>query len=299
MLDRNHDEPHPRSASTLKTLLSYHQLVDVWREHFPKVKQYTWVRSSVNIFSAARLDRIYVQKSHRVSFCQSNIVPTFLSDHHYFSVSFPLAQRFPRSSHWVFNNRLLQDHYFVGSFTSISGRPGESKVSYPSLSQWWDVGKKQVHIFCLQYTANKSSELKRQIRTIEKGIMDLSSGEGLNAVEVLERKKMFLRNLCEERGHGAMVRARFTQQNNMELPTTFFFGLEKRKAEKKLITNITLPGGRLTTDAREIVSHALSFYQDLYTAEAFDTSAKGDLLKDVPRLSEEDQSTLEQPQRTD
>lgn len=55
MLDRNHHEPHPQAAKALKALLTYYELVSVWRDQFSTVKQYTWVRCSPTSFSGARL----------------------------------------------------------------------------------------------------------------------------------------------------------------------------------------------------------------------------------------------------
>ena len=43
-LDRNHDEPHPQSVNELRALITYHGLVDVWREEFPGSRQYTWIK---------------------------------------------------------------------------------------------------------------------------------------------------------------------------------------------------------------------------------------------------------------
>lgn len=61
-LDRNHDEPHPLSAGILNNLIDYHDFVDVWREAFPGVKQYTWLKRNSNRLSGARLDCFYVKK---------------------------------------------------------------------------------------------------------------------------------------------------------------------------------------------------------------------------------------------
>lgn len=92
-----------------------------------------------------------------------------------------------------------------------------------------------------------------------------------------------------------MVRARFTQTNDMDLPTSFFFNLEKGRSEKKLITNLKLPQDQLTMDSKEIILHASSFFQELYTVELCDLHAKENLIKDVPHLREEDCFNLEQP----
>ncbi len=85
-LDRNHDEPHHSSAESLKKLINEHNLVDVWREAFPGVRQYTWLKANSNNMSGARLDRFYVEKGNRGRFFSSLISPSFLSDHHYVSI---------------------------------------------------------------------------------------------------------------------------------------------------------------------------------------------------------------------
>lgn len=81
-LDRNHHS----SAESLKKLIKEHNLVDVWREAFPRARQYTWLNANSNNVSGARLDRFYVKEDNRGRFFSSTISPSFLSDHHYVSV---------------------------------------------------------------------------------------------------------------------------------------------------------------------------------------------------------------------
>ncbi|KAL1258995.1 hypothetical protein QQF64_009572 [Cirrhinus molitorella] len=38
-VDRNHEEPHSHSADTLRSLIFYHSLVDIWRESLPQISQ--------------------------------------------------------------------------------------------------------------------------------------------------------------------------------------------------------------------------------------------------------------------
>ncbi len=60
-LDRNHEEPHFGSADVFKSLINRHNLVDLWRDVYPHVKQYTWLKINSNKVSAARLDRFYTE----------------------------------------------------------------------------------------------------------------------------------------------------------------------------------------------------------------------------------------------
>ena len=60
--DRNGEEPHPQSVSALAAVISTLILTDVWREKYPVVKQYTWVKVSAERVFAARLDRLCLPK---------------------------------------------------------------------------------------------------------------------------------------------------------------------------------------------------------------------------------------------
>ena len=68
-LDRMNQEPHPQSSSALRKMIINLDLLDAWRVKYPSVKQYTWVRATDNIISAARRDRIYISKSIRSRLC--------------------------------------------------------------------------------------------------------------------------------------------------------------------------------------------------------------------------------------
>ncbi len=109
-MDRNHEEPHSKSADVLRSLIVYHDLVDVWRESFPQVRQYTWVKVNCNMVSGARLDRIYVQQCKRDHFYNSCIFPTGLSDHHLLSIDVITSESTFKYSYWKFNSRLLLDY---------------------------------------------------------------------------------------------------------------------------------------------------------------------------------------------
>lgn len=173
-VDRNHEEPHRPSAEVFRKLIIYHDLVDVWREAFPDVKQYTWTKVNSNRVSAARLDRIYVQRSFCEKFIDSSIIPTPFSDHHYVSVNITSAQSTFKCPYWRFSNRLLQDENFVHSFSLFWERWRESKSQYKSLSQWWDISKVQVKMFCQKYTAHNKNTLGSKMRQFEQDILQLN-----------------------------------------------------------------------------------------------------------------------------
>lgn len=64
IMDRIGEEPHLQSSQSLNTTITHLDLLDTWRVKHPQSRQYIWVRVSDNRVSAARLDRIYISKSH-------------------------------------------------------------------------------------------------------------------------------------------------------------------------------------------------------------------------------------------
>ncbi|KAL0148105.1 hypothetical protein M9458_056575, partial [Cirrhinus mrigala] len=129
---------------------------------------------------------------------------------------------------------------------------------------------------------------------LEREILQLNfEGDIVDTTKSLERNKFLLRNLLEERAQEMLVRARFLTFNSMDAPTSFFFDLEKKAVEKKILGCLKLPEGRRITDGHGIISYALSFYEDLYSAEPCDEEMAGLLLQDLPQFSEGDKSMLD------
>ncbi len=194
-LDRNHEEPHFGSADVFKSLINRHNLVDLWRDVYPHVKQYTWLKINSNKVSAARLDRFYTDKCNKGRFFSNRISPTSISDHHYISMSSLSPKSY--KSHWHFNNALLQDHIFEHSFGLFWKSWREERGSYSSLSQWWYLGKVQIKAFCQQYTTNNTETLKVKMKMIEQEILQQSlynQGGG----DIIKENKGLLKDLLEE-----------------------------------------------------------------------------------------------------
>ncbi len=198
---------------------------------FPGVRQYTWLKANSNNMSGARLDRFYVEKGNRGSFFSSSISPSFLSDHHYVSIVVSVSLSKSYISHWRFNNRLLQDCTFIHSFNLFWKAWREERCNFQLLSQWWDVGKTQIKSFCQQYTAHSAGMLKARMKSLEQDILGQSSDcthNNSTFIDSVANDKLLLKNLLEERGKTALLRTRFAQLNDMDAPTSFFFGLEKK-----------------------------------------------------------------------
>ena len=295
-MDRMNEEPHPLSSGALSRLVTRLDLVDVWRVKHPDVKQYTWVRVNDNRISAARLDRIYLSQSLSSRLTDSSICPVGFTDHHLTMANVSLSPGMRFKSYWHFNTKLLQDNAFCQSFglfwTEWRGR----KTDFETLSQWWDVGKAQIRLFCQQYTAFSTARVKAAVQQLENDIKDLERGLGTDdrsGDTVLGRKRQELGTFLQERVKGALVRSRFLSIRDMDAPTSFFFNLEKREAIRKTMTCLKLPGGRVTTDPGEMRRHAVEFYSGLFGAEDCDVHCTEELLEGLPQLSPRERDLLD------
>jgi len=81
----------------------------------------------------------------------------------------------------------------------------------------------------------------------------------------------------------------------MDAPTSFFFNLEKKVGDRRVLSRLKLPDGVEMTDEHEIITQALLFYENLYRAEPCDGEITRTLLQELPHLRESDKAKLDQP----
>ncbi|KAJ3584784.1 hypothetical protein NHX12_015279, partial [Muraenolepis orangiensis] len=115
-------------------------------------------------------------------------------------------------------------------------------------------------------------------------------------IEILKEKKMALANLLDVKVQGALVRSQFLNINEMDAPTSFFFGLEKNNGQRRVIHSLLSGTGQEITEPSQIRRRAVSFYSTLYTSEyeEGETLSEG-FWNGLPQVSEEANSQLEGP----
>ncbi|KAJ3581933.1 hypothetical protein NHX12_016070 [Muraenolepis orangiensis] len=99
--------------------------------------------------------------------------------------------------------------------------------------------------------------------------------------------------LLEERVKGALVRCRFLEIKEMDAPTPFFFNLERSVAQRKQMSCLKLPGGRVTSSPEEMRDHAMDFYTNLFGGEQCSTEGREEILEGLPQLSPEEKAALD------
>ncbi|KAJ3610842.1 hypothetical protein NHX12_022932 [Muraenolepis orangiensis] len=162
---------------------------------------------------------------------------------------------------------------------------------------WWEVGKAQIRVFCQQYTSHSTSKLKAAVEDLETSIRDLELGlqrdSNPSAGQLLQKKRLELSSFLQERVKGALVRCRFLEIKEMDAPTPFFFNLERSVAQRKQMSCLKLPGGRVTSSPEEMRDHAMDFYADLFGGEQCSIEGREEILEGLPQLSPEEKAALD------
>lgn len=291
-LDRNHIEPHLPSRNRLIQFVKTHELCDVWRQFNGAQKQYTWTHVRDSVISLARLDRFYVFKHHCNIVKKCLITPVSFSDHSMVLCSVFLNSIKPRSAYWQLNTTLLSDRYFKNIFKLFWDEFRTTKGSFKSLRQWWDFGKAQIKQFCLQYTQNVTRETSLIMNTLETDILKLlelaESTDGRRYLDSLAKKRTQLADLLNIKTQGALVRSRFQSADQMDAPSKFFFNLEKKNGQSRVIHALRSESGGLLTDFADIRKRAVVFYENLYKNELGpEYRSDSDFFSDLPQVSEE------------
>ncbi|CAL9683249.1 unnamed protein product [Knipowitschia caucasica] len=82
----------------------------------------------------------------------------------------------------------------------------------------------------------------------------------------------------------------------MDVLSQFFFSLEVKNGQKRIIQSLRSDIGRLITDSAEVRSFAAGFYEHLFSSELRPGSVMGGRFGDVlPQVSDEDNKKLEAP----
>ena len=300
VLDRNHAEPHPASQHTLKQLVYSHGLVDVWRRMNSDCRQYTWSHLREDRISLARLDRFYCFKHHFNVFKCCKIMPVGFTDHSLVLCQFILKNIRPKSAYWHFNSVLTFDKGFSEVLSYFWTAFRNRKADFTCLRQWWDHGKVEIKLLCQQYTLNVSRDTCRSMKDLETEIVELetmsASTENRGYIEILKSKKMALANLLDTKVQGALVRSRVQNISAMDVPSSFFFGLEKKHGQKKVIHSLLSDTGQELTEPGQIRRRAVKFYSSLYTSEYEENDSLFEgFCGELPQVSEETNSQLDQP----
>lgn len=101
------------------------------------------------------------------------------------------------------------------------------KNSFENLSQWWDVGKVNIKMFCQNYAFHSSNMLKATVDALQSDTefvekQAVNNNEAVQCIE-LKKKRQELSLFLHEQAKVALIRSRYCSIKDMDAPSTFFF----------------------------------------------------------------------------
>ncbi|KAL9983775.1 hypothetical protein ACROYT_G006002 [Oculina patagonica] len=251
-------------------------LSDVFRKMHPNKKSLTYASAARNLKS--RIDFFLVAKSIACQVAEVGTKTSIAPDHKAVKLRINLANIKRGPGLWKFNNLLLKDDNFVNLITFIYPDiiKKYSDLENPKLK--WELIKMEIRRFTNRY----------------------DSGECTTDAEQKEHEhlKTELRNIHEKRAEGAIFRSKVRWIQEGEKPTNYFFNMERRNFNKKVISEIAITEGYVTNDEKKIMEEIKSFYENLYgssknaTNEVFQEFTDS-ISQHIPMLSQDQCNEIE------
>ena len=122
----------------------------------------------------------------------------------------------------------------------------------------------------------------------------LAEQEPVPSAGVITDLRRQIRDIDEELLSGVIVRSKELWVEQDEKPTKYFFNLEKKRQQKKEMTELNSSTGVLLSDSKDIRKEINNFYQDLFTEEEVDMEAQNWLLDQLSMsLNGQEQTSCE------
>ena len=278
VLDKDLDRSNPNSANNDKATEIINKYIedtlmcDIWRARNEAVKKYTYCRARPR-FIGSRIDYILTEASLASWIENVKIVPGFRSDHSAISISIlPFEIKRGRGL-WKLNSQVLYEREYLDLINKVIDENIEINSSH---KEKWEMIKLKViansQTYCYERASNRKlilSQLEEMIERYEKK----QEADELNdrQVDIYQKSKKDFEELMNEKARGAIFRSGASYYNEGELPTKYFYSLEKNRSGAKNISCLLKDNGQLIYKPEEILREQRKFYKKLYTSEATET----------------------------
>ena len=294
---------HPKSSKKLAQIVEHLDLVDIWRVLNPNDFKFTWKKAKPRIIME-RIDYIFVSTTLAKITTKATILPSFKSDHSFPQITLKLVEEKKGPGYWKMNtSHLNNDDYQKEIITILT----ECATKYNDVFMRWEIMKMSVRGYSLKYGARKtkSNTLKLQALTMKKAQIEkqqavLQNGQ-LDSNLFTDHESQICQiekdidEIMQQKTEAAMLRCREQFYDGGEKCTLYFFNLEKRKANKKVIKALKTSKGNTTYNSRIILKELESFYSKLFTSNGMTPTEEylGNI--EMPKISNSDRTFLDSP----
>ena len=256
------------SLNKITTLLSDHDLCDIFRIRFPDTQRFSWRQK--NPLIQRRLNYFFISNKIQEDVAFIDIVPSVASDHSVVHSKISRAKIKDKGwSYWKFNNSLVQDAIYVEKTKSLINTVNAEMKDIVDLRFKWEFLKYKIRQFTRYYSKQRAVGRRDRKTILEEKVRDLEqrikSDSNVELLKEYNKAKTELNQIYDYITNGIILRSRTTWYEEGERSSSYFLRLEKRNKSKSHIRKLILVENDTSeeTDDLVILRELKSFYSSL------------------------------------
>lgn len=275
-------------------------LNDVWRLSHAEEKDFTW--STKFPFIARRLDYMLASDFALNKCYECENISMAHTDHRLIRLKYCISPVERGPSFWKFNDNHLNDPDFVIKMNSlIENYVIETDNMDPQIR--WDLCKIKIREFCIAYGKEKKRKLisERSLLTKELNETDKKLASNPYDVHLMTHRGQVKQNLELHELNEAKSAQKRSKEKYIaegEKNTRYFLGLEKMRANMKIMDKLQTAEGNTVTAQSDILQEQVKFYKNVFKkTDDFSEAQANTFLgeADIPQLTREQTEALENP----
>ena len=243
----------------------------------------------------------------------TNINPGYRTDHSSILLKLKFINNARGRGYWKFNNSLLKNKDYI---KLVKDTIQEVKDTYKTNDEQASYNTEfsindqlfletllmiirgntiQLSSFNKRKNTEKENKLEADIKKLEEEISSNINNINDEKLDTLVQKKNEFIELRNKRIEGVMLRSRSRYEDLGEKPSNYFFNLENRNYNNKVMNELVNEKGEEFIETKDILGCQKDFYQNLYFnhTNVDETPLQDVLGENANKLSDEKSATLE------
>ena len=290
------------SRNGILMMMEMFDLIDVQRKCHPNLQKFSYFSKALGVRS--RIDYFLITENLKTYVKTSDIRPSIAPDHSMILLVLSLPEPSPRGpGFWKFNIVLLEDDEYKEMIRELYPSPRKKHSSTQDKQLFWELTKMEIRTATISFSKGRAkttdtgeNEIKRLLAELDSIICNSDNLQGIEVeLKNYDNFKRELEGIYDRR----VVQRCFDQSAEQgERPTKYFFNLERKIYNKKVISKLETENGTPITGKDQILTEIEHYYQNLYSSESMATLSEFHQFTrniEIPKLTEENRTELEGP----
>ena len=262
---------HNKSLEVINAGIQHLNLTDVWQDHYPEGRRYSWFRKKPEI-SASRIDFFLVNQGLRSMMESIDYSQVCRTDHAMVTMNLKMHDFVRGPGVWKLNTKVLADEDYCTTIRElIKLCKADGSKAQMTKTEIWEYVKLNCTSSSQKYCKEKSIKRKcllRDLYELQEIYYQVDCTEpGRNDHDSITLVTKKIEELELEKVKASAFRVRCDWQKYGCKSTKYFFALEKRQYNNKTMFSEILDNGTVCKSQKRILEEQNKFYQKLYSKD--------------------------------